>query len=148
MISLLDYLTKDKILCNINGDYKDILKEIINTTLNNYSEKTKEKAINTLFKRENYGSTNIGQGFAIEHGRIDNLDKINVGLALLKNKYSGLAGGPIEVVICIIVPTNKNRVYLSLLAHISRVLSHPEAKEIFKCENADKIIEFIKRVGY
>ncbi|MGM0607959.1 MAG: PTS sugar transporter subunit IIA [Candidatus Muiribacteriota bacterium] len=144
MARLIKYLKPEKIICVLSGKKEEILGELIDKTLYDKSEEIRETARDFLFNKFEIITMNLGNGFGITHGRMEGLDDINIGVSILKKPLKLGDKEPIRAIFCILVPPKKQRVYLSLLAQISRLFSHVESQCIFNCEKPHKIIEYVE----
>lgn len=83
----------------------------------------------TLLQRERLGSTGIGSGIAIPHGRIEGLQQIVSVFARLEEPipFDSLDEEPVELVFLLLAPEHAGADHLKALARISRVLRDPKA---------------------
>jgi PTS system nitrogen regulatory IIA component len=84
-----------------------------------------------LWQREQLGSTGLGQGVAIPHGKLAGLKQI-VGLfALLAEPvaFDAVDGEPVDIVFLLLTPEGAGADHLKALAHISRLLRERGAVE-------------------
>ncbi len=90
-----------------------------------------DKLLRVLIEREKLGSTGIGNGIAIPHGKLEGLDNI----ALVFGKSSGgidfesIDGKPVHLVFLLVAPSNSAGVHLKALARISRLLKDKNFRE-------------------
>lgn len=87
--------------------------------------------IESVWERENLGSTGYGNGTAFPHARIDGLKKIEVLFARLSNPvdFNAVDGKPVDLVFLLISPENSGADHLTALASLSRILKNPDACE-------------------
>ncbi|MCB1385156.1 MAG: PTS IIA-like nitrogen regulatory protein PtsN [Nitratireductor sp.] len=81
----------------------------------------------TLLEREKLGSTGIGNGIAIPHGKIAGLPKI-IGLAVTLNEpvaFEALDDQPVDIVFLLLAPDDSGADHLKALARVARVLKQP-----------------------
>lgn len=78
----------------------------------------------TLLTREKLGSTGLGQGFAIPHGRIKGLKQVTGLFAKLAQPvdYDAVDGKPVDLVFALLSPEHAGADHLTALAKISRVM--------------------------
>ena len=77
-----------------------------------------------LLQRERLGSTGIGDGIAIPHGRMTGIDKL-VGLFARAEKpidFDALDGQPVDIIFVLIAPEGAGADHLKALARVARVL--------------------------
>lgn len=80
-----------------------------------------EQIFATLHDRERLGSTALGKGIALPHGRITGLSQPVIAIAKLENPvdYDAPDGLPVWLAVCLLVPTEANQVHLNLLAALA-----------------------------
>jgi PTS system nitrogen regulatory IIA component len=102
-----------------------------------------ERAIfETLLQRERLGSTGIGEGIAIPHGRLPGLSRLFGLVARLERPidFEALDGQPVDVVFLLLVPEGAGADHLKALARIARALREPGTLDrIRKARDADAL---------
>jgi nitrogen PTS system EIIA component len=81
----------------------------------------------TLLTREKLGSTAIGQGIAIPHGKLASLDHVHGLFARLSQPidFDSVDGLPVDLVFVLLAPDQAGADHLKALARISRMLRDP-----------------------
>ena len=81
----------------------------------------------TLLDREKLGSTGIGDGIAIPHGKLAGVDRIHGAMARLSQPidFESLDGQPVDLVFLLLAPEDAGADHLKALARIARVLRVP-----------------------
>ncbi|MBS0002000.1 MAG: PTS sugar transporter subunit IIA [Thioalkalivibrio sp.] len=81
-----------------------------------------------LSARERLGSTGLGHGVAIPHGRMAEIEKPRVGVLRLEQgvDFEAIDHEPVDILIALIVPEESTGEHLDLLAQLARVLSQPD----------------------
>ena len=97
-------------------------------TLTGVAERT---IYDTLQQRENLGSTGVGRGIAIPHGRVPELRRIVSLLARLSEPiaFDSLDGEPVDLIFLLLAPEHAGADHLTALARISRLLREPSTIE-------------------
>ena len=74
------------------------------------------------------GSTGLGNGVAIPHGRMDSLDKPRVALVRLAEplEFGSIDGQPVDLVAAMVVPGQNTDLHLQLLAELAEFFSSNE----------------------
>jgi PTS system nitrogen regulatory IIA component len=87
--------------------------------------------LETLLQRERLGSTGVGQGIAIPHGRMAALKGIVCIFARLEAPidYDALDDEPVDLVFLLLAPEHAGADHLKALARISRLLRQPQSIE-------------------
>ena len=83
---------------------------------------------NALLKREELGSTGVGNGVAIPHVRLDQVQRPFAIMARLKEPidFNAVDGQPVDLVCLLLLSKGKEGVQLSALANVARRLRTPE----------------------
>ena len=82
----------------------------------------------TLLQREKLGSTGLGQGIAIPHGKIKSLSRVHGLFARLVTPvdFDSVDGQPVDLVFLLLAPEHAGADHLKALAKISRLLRDSE----------------------
>ncbi len=91
----------------------------------------KREIFNTLLQRERLGSTGVGHGIAIPHGKITGLKQITGLFARLAEPidFDAIDDQPVDLVFVLLAPESAGADHLKALARISRLLREPSAIE-------------------
>jgi len=86
-----------------------------------------ELLLATLTKREELGSTGIGKGIAIPHGKVPTLNRVYGLFARLATPidFESVDGQPVDLVFVLLAPDHAGADHLKALAKISRLLRDP-----------------------
>jgi PTS system nitrogen regulatory IIA component len=102
-----------------------------------------EKAIyETLVQREKLGSTGVGNGVAIPHGKLPKLSKLFGLFARLERPvdFDSLDGQPVSLIFLLLAPEGAGADHLKALARVARVLRDPDtARELSESRDAEAI---------
>jgi nitrogen PTS system EIIA component len=81
----------------------------------------------TLHRREKLGSTGLGQGIAIPHGRLPNINRVYGLFARLSTPvdFESVDNQPVDLVFVLLAPDHAGADHLTALARISRLLREP-----------------------
>ena len=81
----------------------------------------------TLLTREKLGSTGIGQGIAIPHGKVPTINRVYGLFARLATPidFESVDGQPVDLVFVLLAPDHAGADHLKALAKISRLLRDP-----------------------
>ena len=125
-MELREFFSEDAIKLELEGETKDdILKELI--ALLKLDDKSEGMLYKMLKRRENLGSTGIGRGIAIPHGRVQGLLRIVSVFARLEDpiEFEALDDEPVDLIFLLLAPEHAGADHLKALARISRVLREP-----------------------
>ena len=93
----------------------------------------------TLLRREKLGSTGLGEGIAIPHGKFAALDKVHGVFARLAApvKFESVDDNPVDLVFLLLAPESAGADHLKALARISRLLrDHSVVEKLSGTDNA------------
>lgn len=110
---------------------KRLLEQIANMLAERLPNIDARQIFRTLIERENLGSTGIGNGVALPHGRIAGLEDV-VGVFLhLKNAldFDAVDHLPVNLVFAILVPENATEEHLNLLASLAGIFRNDEKRQ-------------------
>ena len=146
-MKILDVLKKDAILADLKAtDKKGIIEELV-TPLAEAAKTDKENLVSVLLERERLGSTGIGGGIGIPHGKLKNLESLLLGFGLSRNgvDFESMDGRPTRIFFLLITPENSTGLHLKLLSRISRLLKNDLFKErLCNAENSQEIYSIIE----
>ena len=120
---------------------KQILQELAAKAadLSGQSERT---VLETLQQREKLGSTGVGGGVAIPHGKLPKLGKLFGLFARLERPvdFEALDGQPVDLVFLLLAPETAGADHLKALARVARLLRDPEiTRKLRESSDADAI---------
>jgi nitrogen PTS system EIIA component len=118
-------LQEPHILLDLDVSSKKRLFEQIGLTLENSREVPRAKVFDSLFDREKLGSTGLGYGVAIPHGRIKALKETLCVFVRTKEgiNFESPDGGPVRVVFAMLVPEHATEQHLQILSELAQMLS-------------------------
>jgi PTS system nitrogen regulatory IIA component len=100
------------------------------------------RIFDTLIERERLGTTGMGQGIAIPHGRLAGLPNI-VGLfARLESgiEYEAVDGQPVDLVFLLLAPEGAGADHLKALARVSRLLRNQQTCEKLRAATKPEVL--------
>jgi nitrogen PTS system EIIA component len=106
-----------------------------------------QRLIDTLIEREKLGSTGIGDGVAIPHGKVPGLPVLMASFGRSKTgvDFSAIDGKPTYLFFTLFAPENSAGAHLKALARISRIFKNPAFREtIMKAKDAAEMYRFIE----
>ena len=118
-------LKKDSIILEMQASSKEgALRELASLAAVQCGRFTEEILYNILLEREAIGSTGVGNGIAIPHGKIDGLDEILLCFGRSKNgiNFDSIDNRPVYLFVLLLSPANKAVEYLQTLAKVSKIL--------------------------
>lgn len=145
-MKILDVLHKDAILTNLQSrDKIGILNELVAPAAR-ITGIDHNEMVQVLMERERLGSTGIGGGIGIPHGKLKHLDQLVLGFGLSRQgvDFESMDGRPTHLFFLLITPEHSTDLHLKLLARVSRLLKKDALREqMLKATSADEIIRII-----
>lgn len=124
----------------------EALAEVVNTIIQGGIKLKSSLIIEILQQRENLGSTGIGDGVAIPHGKIPELDDLIVafGRSTEGIAYDSLDGKPVHLFFLLLAPENSAGQHLKVLAKISKMLKIANfRKMLLKAKSQSELYKII-----
>jgi PTS system nitrogen regulatory IIA component len=147
-MKILDILNVDCIIPELRSQNKrDVLEELIGALLNFKASLDKEALVEVLLERERLGSTGIGDGIAIPHGKIQDLDELilSFGRSTQGIEFDSMDGRPTHLFFLLIAPENSAGIHLRALAKISRLLKSAHFRQrLMEAGNREEIFQVIQ----
>ena len=144
---ILEALGKNAIIHDLKGkDKKAVLEELVLPLVETIGV-DQETLVKVLIERERLGSTGIGGGVGIPHGKLDGLASIALGFGLSRSgvDFESMDGKPTHIFFLLLTPENSTGLHLKLLARISRLLKKDPFKEkLLQAQDIDEIYHIIK----
>lgn len=148
-MNILDFLDPKNINTELKAtDKKGVLEELTLPV----SEITKiehKQLVTVLIERERLGSTGIGNGIGIPHGKLKNLPKLILGVGLSRKgvNFDAMDKKPTHIFFLLLTPDNSTDLHLKLLARISKILKENSFKEkLLAARDNDEVMRLIQDV--
>ena len=130
-MKIMDVLNINAINVDLKArDKKGILDELV-APVAQETGASHDKLVKVLMDRERLGSTGIGGGIGIPHGKLKNLESLilRFGLSRQGIDFESMDGRPTHIYFLLLTPESSAGVHLKLLARISRLLKNDGVKE-------------------
>lgn len=146
-MEIKDILSPDCTSCAVKGSSKKrILQEISNLASAKLGNIDSMEVLSSLLCREKMGSTGIGNGIALPHGRLDHLDKtIAVAVTCAPAiEFDAIDDQKVDIFFAILVPKSQTEGHLQTLAMIATKLSDKQIiKHIRKAASNQELYELL-----
>jgi len=106
----------------------------------------RNQVFDSLFAREKLGSTGLGQGVAIPHGRIKGLREAVAALVRMKEAipFDAPDGQPVNIACILLVPEKATDQHLQILSELAQMFSDKKFRDsILNSKNAEEIHQLI-----
>lgn len=146
-MKLENLLDLDCIICAALGNSKkNILEQISNVAAKKISCSTTKELLTSLMTREKMGSTGIGKGIAIPHGRIANTEEAVAVLVTTEKPvpFDAIDDKPVDIFFALFVPENHCQQHLETLASVARLFSDKDAsKKVRRCRTSSQLYQVV-----
>ncbi|WP_147821377.1 PTS sugar transporter subunit IIA [Salidesulfovibrio onnuriiensis] len=147
-MKLGDYLEKELIIPALTSATKaEVLAELVSPLASTTASFDAEQAVSVLLEREKLGTTGIGDGIAIPHGKLESLEKIRVvvGRSIEGVEFEALDFKPCHIFFLVLAPEQVAGLHLRLLAQISRLLKDENfRREFLQAEDGETLWKLLK----
>lgn len=131
-MKILDILNKDCIITDLTSrSKKDVIHELVDAVTKVDERIDPDSLVEILLEREKLGSTGIGDGVAIPHGKFPNIDTLRASFGRSRQgiDFDALDGKPSHLFFLLVAPDNSAGAHLKALARISRLFKDNSFRE-------------------
>ncbi len=147
-----DLLSQERIRCDVHSSSKKRLLELISEELaRNSDQLTKREIFESLCARERLGSTGLGKGVAIPHGRVKGTKNVEASFFRLKKPlpFDAVDGEPVDLLFALAVPENCSEDHLKLLSQVAELFSDPELlRELREADNTGRLLQLLSHARH
>jgi len=148
-MKLSDILSLDCILCHAPANNKKrLLEQICQLAIRKAIDIEEDELLDSLLDREKMGSTGIGNGIAIPHGRIPNSNKAIAVIITTENaiNFEAIDSRNVDIFISLFVPKDSCQAHLDTLQNIAKLFSDKKIiKQVRKCTDEQALFELISQ---
>lgn len=146
-MELVDVLSADRIVLDLNASSKKTLLEAAAQCLaGNDDDARVRMTFESLCQRERLGSTGLGGGAAIPHGRVANQSELRACLIRLRHavNFDAPDGQAVDIVLALTLPEQPNELEEGLLGRIAKVLGSPDTlTAVRQCQHAEALMALL-----
>jgi PTS system nitrogen regulatory IIA component len=147
-MKILDFLSRGSIKVGLESTTKrETIEELVKMLFSEKKIKETGPIVDALMERENLGSTGIGQGIAIPHGKSDLINDIHAAFGISQKgvEFDALAGEPVYLAFLFIAPPDSAGMHLKALAKISHLLKDKYFRQALReAKTQEEVIKIIK----
>jgi nitrogen PTS system EIIA component len=147
-MKITEFLRPDAVVADIVGQTAETVLTELCRPLAVGQKLDGQKLLDTLLEREKLGSTGIGEGIAIPHGKIAGLPALiaSFGRSPSGVDFRAIDGKPTNLFFALFAPENSAGAHLKALARISRIFKNPAFREaILRAPDAGEIYRLISQ---
>ncbi len=131
-MKITDYLKEDGVIPDLQGiDKLSVLKELSRVLVKPYQSALAEEITEAVLFREKFGSTGIGEGIAIPHGRLKRFKDfvVSFGRSIKGIDFDSIDCQPTHLFFLVMAPENSAVDNLKLLCRIATILKKDSFKK-------------------
>ena len=123
---MADLISKDSILVNVKSKSKKNVLETISDNLANGDSGQKDTIFDKLYEREKLGTTAFGQGIAIPHARIPQIESPKILFMKLSEgiDFDAIDKKKVDLIFSLIVPDTKDDFHLEILSKVAALVDN------------------------
>ena len=146
-----DFLSKEAISVNLQAtDKRAVITELVDLLISarKIDERDREKLIHSLLERESLGSTGVGHGIGIPHGKLGGVRELVAAFGISQKgvDFQSLDGDPVYLFFLLVAPQDSAGPHLKALARISRLLKDKFFRSTLrKAPSPEEILEIIHK---
>lgn len=148
-MKMMDFLSRKAVTVELKArDKKAVIVELVNLLAKSGEVRPREKdsLVKILLGREVLGSTGIGQGIGIPHGKSKNIKKLIGACGISKEgvNFDSLDGEPVYIFFLLVAPQESAGPHLKALARISRLLKDKYFRDMLRnAKNERELVSII-----
>lgn len=147
-MKLVDLLVPEAISVELKAQGKqEVLEELCQLLADRKKLPNPKQMVQVLMERESLGSTGIGQGVAIPHGKTNTVTEQVAALGICRRglDFDALDGEPVHIVFLLIAPVDAAGNHLKALAKISRLLKDKFFRQSLRdAKSSEEILKIIR----
>ena len=146
-VKLSELISPDAVVADMTAADKDAaLVELTEALISSGCMQDRDEVLRILQERENLGSTGIGDGVAIPHGKLKDLDRLVMSFGRSRKgvDFDSMDGKPAHLFFLLIAPEESVGIHLKTLARISKLLKDQGVrKKLLDAPDRDAICSII-----
>jgi PTS system nitrogen regulatory IIA component len=141
-MNIADLLAPDAVLAGVKAQSKKQLLQELAARAHGLTRLSERRIFETLVERERLGTTGVGAGIAIPHGRMAEAKTITGLFARLENsiEYEAVDSQPVDLVFMLLAPENAGADHLKALARVSRLLRDKAVCEKLRAAKSAEVL--------
>jgi PTS system nitrogen regulatory IIA component len=146
-MKIVEFLRPDAVIATLSGQTGSAVLGELCRPLASQQKVEPQRLVDTLLDREKLGSTGIGEGVAIPHGKVAGLPGLTAsfGRSVGGIDFRAIDGRPTHLFFTLFAPENSAGAHLKALARISRIFKNPSFRDaILKAQGSGEIYRLIE----
>ncbi len=149
-MEIRDLIKEDAVVCNLKATSKKQALQELSETAASLVDVNDRQIFDVLMERERLGTTGVGNGIAIPHGKLASLDRLHGLFARLDTPidFNAIDDQPVDLVFLLLAPENAGADHLKALARISRLLrDHGVCEKLRGTDTSEALYALLTETG-
>jgi len=145
-----DILQRNAVIANLRATSKKQLLQELSKAASSAFDLDSRQVFEILLERERLGSTGVGSGLAIPHGKLPKLKGLHGMFARLEKpvEFDAIDDEPVDLVFLLLAPEGAGADHLKALARVSRILrGRAFCEKLRGTDNPDAIYALLMEAG-
>jgi PTS system nitrogen regulatory IIA component len=146
-MKIVEFLRPESVVASLSGQTGQAVLAELCRPLASGGKADGQRLLETLLEREKLGSTGIGEGVAIPHGKVPGLPGLMASFGRSPGgvDFRAIDGKPTHLFFALFAPENSAGAHLKALARISRIFKNPSFREaILRAGDAGEVFRLIE----
>jgi PTS system nitrogen regulatory IIA component len=149
-MNIRDLADRDRIVLDVAArDVMDALRAAANAAAPRL-ERDVSALVAALLTRERLGSTAVGKGFAIPHGKVDGVTTVDLTLMRFAGPvdFGAPDDSPVRFLFVVFSPPEQPTAHLKILSQIARILKREDLRQVLlEATDRDEVIAALRRAA-
>jgi nitrogen PTS system EIIA component len=131
-MQISEYLSPERVFKQTNVTSKKRALEVVSRLITSaHANLMETEVFDCLVARERLGSTGIGHGVAIPHGRLNSITRPIAAFTILEKgvDFDAMDGEPVDLICALVVPVESTEEHLQILASLAALFSDGRLRE-------------------
>ena len=123
-MEIIDLINPESVIANLKVTSKKQALQELSKKIGALVDQEERVIFDLLLERERLGTTGVGDGIAIPHGKLNSLDKLCGWFARLERpvEFDAIDERPVDLIFLLLAPESAGADHLKALARVSRLL--------------------------
>ncbi|MEE9140181.1 MAG: PTS IIA-like nitrogen regulatory protein PtsN [Alphaproteobacteria bacterium] len=123
-MEMADLITPESVVVNLKATSKKLVLQDLSKRMAELTDKQERVIFDVLLERERLGTTGVGSGIAIPHGKLPDLHRLYGLFAKLEHpvNFEAIDEQPVDLIFLLLAPELAGADHLKALARVSRLL--------------------------
>ncbi len=150
-MKISDFVSRRCVAVHLKSHTKEaVFSEIVDQIFASKKIKDKTKILEKILQREKQVTTGIGNGIAIPHARIEELEEaiLFVGLSKRGINFTSVDGKDVHLIVLFLTPLLESGLHLKILSGVSMLLDNKVfVEQLMRCSTDDEFYHLLKERG-